>query len=330
MLRYSTCRNFDRSHIRGRGAYTLVELLVVIGIIAILIGLLLPAIQKVREAASFTRCENNLRQIALGWHHHLEQHGFFPTPGRTPGRPREPDEYALTYASIGNPVPGGPLRSDQSGGWAFQLLPFIDQEALWRQADAPSIDEACRRVFATPVPIYYCPSRGGVRTYELQPGDDTLYPEYRIRANIDYAVNAGEEGVNPSNGVFGGNLYQTQKPYRIHRLVTEAGFTDGLSNTLLGCEGRLTPDKYARGYSESYATPSGACFCTFAGKPLPPVPDREPRPDWEFGHCGGPHPGRMPAVFVDGHARPISYSVSPQTWMNLCRRNDGNVVGDDY
>jgi prepilin-type N-terminal cleavage/methylation domain-containing protein/prepilin-type processing-associated H-X9-DG protein len=311
----------------GRGGYTLIELLVVIGIIAILIGLLLPAVQKVREAASFSQCQNHLRQIALGWHHHLEQHGHFPTPGWIP--PRGQGLYPLTYSSIGNPVPGGPLRSDQVGGWAFQLLPFIDQEALWRQADAPSVDEACRRVFATPVPIYYCPSRGGKRTYELRPEDETLYPQYRVRANIDYAVNAGEDGIDPGNGVFG-RLYEYRRPYRVNRLVTEAGFTDGLSNTLLATEGRLRPDQYARGLSETYATPAGACRCTFAGKVLPPTPDREPRPEWEFGHCGGPHPGRMPAVFVDGHLRPISYSSSPQTWMNICRRNDGNVVGDDF
>ncbi|HSQ55308.1 MAG TPA: DUF1559 domain-containing protein, partial [Gemmata sp.] len=203
--------------------------------------------------------------------------------------------------------------------------------ALWRQADAPSIDEACRRVFSTPVPIYFCPLRGGVRTYELQDGDATLYPEYRVRANLDYAVNGGEAGISPGNGVFGGRLYENRKPYRVNRLVTEAGFTDGLSNTLLGAEARLTPDKYARGAWETYATPSGVRFCTFATKPLLPVPDRESRPDWEGNsHFGGPHPGRMPGVFVDGHLRPISYSISEQTWMNLCRRNDGNFVGDDY
>jgi prepilin-type processing-associated H-X9-DG protein len=240
-------------------------------------------------------------------------------------------EFPITYASIGSPVRGGPLLSDQAGGWAYQLLPFIDQEVLWRQADAPSIDEACRRILATPVPIYYCSSRGGVRTYELRPGDMTLYPDYRVRANIDYAVNGGERGVNPGNGVFGGNLYENVKPFRTHRLVTEAGFTDGLSNTLLGGEGRLTPDQYARGFSASYATPSGVKHCTAFDEPLPPVPDFEPRPEWEYGlHFGGPHPDRMPAVFVDGHVRPISYSISPQTWMNICRRNDGNVVGDDF
>jgi prepilin-type processing-associated H-X9-DG protein len=302
--------------------------LVVVGIIAVLIGLLLPAVQKVREAAAQAQCRNHLRQIALGWHSHLEQHGFFPTPGWIP--PRGQGLFPLTYAPVGNPAPGGQRRDDQAGGWAFQLLPFVGYEALWRQADAPSIDEACRRVFATPVPIYYCPSRGGVRTYELKPGDDTLYPEYRVRANIDYAVNGGEAGVDPENGVFGGRLYENRKPYRVNRLVAEAGFTDGLSNTLLGAEGRLTPDKYARGRSETYATPSGVRFCTFARKPLPPVPDREPRPEWETGHFGGPHPGKMPAVFVDGSVRPIAYTVSPQTWMNLCRRNDGNPVGDDY
>lgn len=325
MTRSSTAPRAGQNPPGGRGAFTLVEVLVVLGIIALLIGLLLPAVQKVREAASMAKCHNHLRQIALGWHSHLEQHGFFPTPGWTP-TPGSGD-LPLAYTSIGNPAVGGLLRSDQSGGWAFQILPFIGYETIWRQADAPSVDEACRRVFATPVPIYYCASRGGVRTYELRPGDKTLYPEYRVRANIDYAVNGGD---GSGNGVLGGRLYDKKPPYRVHRLVNDGGFTDGLSNTLLGGEGRLTPDQYARGFSSTYATPSGVRVCTFTGKPLLPAPDQVPRPEWEIGHFGGPHPGKMPAVFVDGHVRPISYSISAETWMNLCRRNDGNPVGDDY
>src|SRR4051812_8364776 len=101
----------------GRRGFTLIELLVVIAIIAILIGLLLPAIQKVREAAARAKSTNNLKQMGLAFQNHQDSVGYLPWAGQTLGR----------YPSL-NTSAAGYSPDNDSGAWGFQILPFLEQD----------------------------------------------------------------------------------------------------------------------------------------------------------------------------------------------------------
>ncbi len=130
-----------------RTAFTLVELLVVIAIIGVLVGLLLPAVQQIREAANRMKCANNLKQLALACHHHESTVGTFPTGG-------------WGWSWVGDPDRG--FTQKQPGGWIYNILPFMEQSALHDLgAGLPdpqkfaAFEERC----GTVTPMFNCPTR---------------------------------------------------------------------------------------------------------------------------------------------------------------------------
>jgi prepilin-type N-terminal cleavage/methylation domain-containing protein/prepilin-type processing-associated H-X9-DG protein len=317
-----------------RKGYTLIELLVVVAIIGVLIGLLLGAVQKVRATAARVACQNQLRQIGLGWQNHLSQHGYFPTDGHGGF-----GDLPITFNGVGNPAVGGPRPTDQVAAWGYQLLPFVDQEPLWRQSGVSSVEEGCRRILSTPVSLYFCQARQRPRTWVLTNTSLPHAAQYPERTGSDYVANDGVElppatGLtpNPRNGMFA-----FHPDSLMPQTLSSAAFSDGLSSTLCAGESwrpesvRLKPTS---GLGYAY---SGRAIGTTVGENPKPRPPR-----WDYadessfpqdgtdlgGKFGSSHPGGMNCVLGDGSVRVIAYTIDPQIWVNLCRRNDGNPIPD--
>jgi prepilin-type N-terminal cleavage/methylation domain-containing protein len=291
----------SRPHVRNHPGFTLVELLVVIAIIAILIGLLLPAVQKVREAAARTQCQNNLSQLAKAVHNYASTY-----TGRLP---------PVTTAIVSLP-PG-----QYNGSLHFALLPYIEQSPLYQKGMGNPVatwDGSGGIVVKQQVPpVYLCPS---------DTSTNNGFPTNRPTADwaaTNYAANYLLFG-----GVVTGNGRQGK--FRIGNIP------DGTSNTLMFAEklGGCTSDNGAL-----WAFPGPAWgnqyAALFANQPAYPSWNQPPQfgiiqMQCDFGRATALHTGSCQVVMADSSVRGVSDGVSQITWQIVSVPDDNQVVPADW
>lgn len=312
---------------RARFAYTLLELLVVIAIIGILIGLLLPAVSIVRQAANRLKCQNNLKQIGLSLHHYHDAHGIFP---------------ANTWIK---PGAAQPIRTN----WTWHLMPYIEQDNLLRTIDlqigvgGPNWIAINGTAFRTVLPTFQCPA---------DVGGHITGKDFHGYALSNYAGCFSPDGtvvertVSPAvihQELFGANAWLNPATrtaiFNINVQRSMSNVTDGLSNTV------FVSEVIGGDYRGNWAHDAGVAY-THMLPPNAPTPDAQ----WTLAGClnrrNAPCDGRAIAwglivitarsnhssgvnvLLGDGGVRFVKNSVATSVWQAAASIDAGEVLGD--
>lgn len=272
-----------------RDGFTLIELLVVLGIIAVLAGLLVPAVQKVRFAVLNARCQNNLRQIGLGLQMHHDTHSLYPSNGGWDGKQKiasasgtsfTPQTFDKDIALLSTWGVGDSTRGprDQTGSWAFAILPYIEQGNLFRSLD-----------WSATVSIYTCTARRKAFSGTIVADDISgTYTSGDLAwgARSDYAVNL--------------ELFDNRP-----NCFPMARITDGTSNTILVGEKAFASEiqRSENWYWDEPIFLGGSKGTSRGGLGLVPDGPRVPHKE----NWGSPHPSGVNFLFADGSTHTIRF-----------------------
>jgi len=307
-----------------RPAFTLIELLVVIAIIAILIALLVPAVQKVRAAALRSECANNLKQLGIAVHSYHDMYKQIP-----------PNAKSISYNWAGDSVIPGP----DTWTWIARILPYIEQEALANQYNIPSgtLGGAVNGI-ATKIPLLLCPADGSEKTNPATDwaniaGTALGLTNYKGCSGSNWGTNTGspfttafpvadpdpaigKEGLEAGNGMF----YRTDGKRRL----TLTGITDGTSTTFMIGESMHSFDQHCGGWAyPNYVNATCAIPLNYAdpGKTYTNWPNR-----YSFHSL---HEGGGNFCMADGAVRFVSDGINLTVYRGLATIRGGETVSLD-
>ncbi len=322
-----------------RRAFTLIELLVVIAIIGVLIALLLPAVQKVREAANRTKCQNNMKQQGLALHQYHDTYGTFPN-GMVDDEEMPPKGYHPEWS------------------WMALTMAFYEEGNLYKLADdyarQPGSYYQAFGDLGTPpnpavsvvVPLWTCPSdpRSDLTAYG--------YTDTGKYIKVAFTEYLGINGTSAKSNliIIGGSNLPNEDGILYHKSrVKIADITDGTSNTLMvgerppsadlnfgwwfGSDGKWSEDEAGTGegtlgsveqdYFNNYLKPQFHCATPKLGFQPGDVND-----NCDQAHFWSLHTGGANFLLADGSVRFVSYTIRPEIFPQLCTRAGGEVVTD--